>query len=453
MIKIGLEIHVQLNTKSKLFCGCAVNGNDEPNTRTCPVCLGYPGAKPVLNSKALEYAVKMAKVLGCKLNKKIFFSRKTYFYPDLAKNYQITQYEVPIGFNGKIKLKENDVTITRIHLEEDPGALVHPKGLQKSEFTLIDYNRSGIPLLEIVTEPEIQSAAQAREFMKKLKTFLGYLEIYSGGVVKADVNVSVRESGYVRAEVKNVTGFKEIEKTIEYEILRQRKELNEGMKLKQETRGWDAEKGITFLSRGKETEEDYGYIFDPDLCVYDIDENIKLPEMPDEKILRFVKKYHLDKEDAEVLASEKYLAEFFEMVAEEVDCKIAAKWIRRDLLSALAENNKTMTEIDHKKIIKLLNLFCSGKITDKVAKDILFLIVKKDVSPEEFVKKKGLEAVSDSSELERFAREAIGSNPKAVEDYKNGRHEALNFVVGYVMKKTSGKADPKKIKEIISRIA
>ena len=260
---IGLEVHVELNTKTKLFCSCPTKGNEEPNSRTCEVCLGHPGSKPVLNKKAVEFALKLCLALNCKINPELIFSRKSYFYPDMAKNYQITQYDIPLGKKGKLNLSSGkEIGITRVHMEEDPASLVHPGGMQQSSYVLVDYNRSGNPLVEIVTEPELSNAADARDFMKNLITILTYLEIFdeNNNIIKADANISIKESGFVKAEVKNITGFKEIERALNYEIERQKKEVKEGKKLHQETRAWDSEKGLSFSLRKKETEEDYGYI-------------------------------------------------------------------------------------------------------------------------------------------------------------------------------------------------
>src|SRR3989338_10960780 len=272
-IVIGLEIHVETDTNTKLFCGCPTKGNEEPNTRVCEVCLGHPGSKPVLNKKAVEYALKLCLALNCKISKELIFSRKSYFYPDMDKNYQISQYEIPLGSKGSLRLRSGkEIDITRVHMEEDPAALIHPKGMQESAYVLVDYNRSGNPLLEIVTEPELSSAGEARDFMKQLIIILSYLGIFNinENTIKADANISIKESGFVKQEVKNITGFKEIERALQYEILRQKEEISAGKKLEQETRAWDSEKGITFLLRKKETEEDYGYILDADLVKTEI---------------------------------------------------------------------------------------------------------------------------------------------------------------------------------------
>ncbi|MBI2101236.1 Asp-tRNA(Asn)/Glu-tRNA(Gln) amidotransferase subunit GatB [Candidatus Woesearchaeota archaeon] len=462
-IVIGLEIHAELDTKTKLFCSCPTHGSEEPNTRTCEVCLGMPGSKPVLNKKAVEFALKLCLALNCEISPELIFSRKSYFYPDMAKNYQISQYEIPLGKNGSLKLREGKkVGITRVHMEEDPASLIHPAGMKESAYVLVDYNRSGNPLVEIVTEPELESPEEARDFMKQLITVLNYLEIFdiNEGIIKADANVSIKESNYARVEIKNITGFKEIERALVYEVNRQKEEAKHHKKIEQETRAWDSENGVTFSLRKKETEEDYGYIIDTDLTIVDIEEKwlkeIKkeMPELAQDKVRKFVEKHKLKKEDAEILAAEKELAEMFEKVAEEINPVLAAKWLRRELVRVLNYNKKELheAEIDEKHMIDLLKLVENKKITDNVAAKILEKLVEKPFDVKEYVKKEKLEAVSDIEELEKYCREAIGENPKAIEDYRKGEAKALNFIVGAVMKKTKGKATPKEVNEIILRM-
>ena len=462
-VVIGLEIHVELNTKTKLFCGCPTKGSEEPNSRTCPTCLGMPGSKPVLNRKAVEFALKLCLALGCEVSPELIFSRKSYFYPDMAKNYQISQYEIPLGKNGKLRLKGGkEIGITRVHMEEDPASLVHPSGMKESMYVLVDYNRSGNPLAEIVTEPDMESADEARDFMKQLITVLGYLEIFdaNGGIIKADANISVKESGYTRVEIKNITGFKEIERALMYEVNRQKDEARHGKAIAKETRSWDSEKGVTFSLRKKETEEDYGYVIDADLTAIEIGSKLlgeikkSMPELAQDKVKKFVEKHRIKKEDAEILAAEKALAEMFEKVAEEVDPVLAAKWLRRELVRVLNYNKKELheAEIDEKHMIDLLKLVERKKITDSVASKILEKLIEKPFDVNEYVKKEGLEAVSDVSELERYCKEAIEENPKAIEDYRKGEAKALNFIVGSVMRKTKGKATPKEVNEIILRV-
>lgn len=462
-IIIGIEAHVELNTNTKLFCGCSTKGSDEPNSRTCPTCLGFPGSKPVLNKKAVEFAIKLCLALKCKINPELIFSRKSYFYPDMAKNFQISQYEIPLGNKGKLKLSDGkEIGITRVHMEEDPASLIHPSGMQQSAYVLVDYNRSGNPLLEIVTEPELSSASEARDFMKQLITILSYLEIFdeNKNIIKADANISIKESGFTKAEVKNITGFKEIERALNYEIERQKSQIKEGKKLFQETRSWDSEKGITFSLRKKETEEDYGYIIDTDLVRTDITKDwikkIKkeMPELAQDKVKKFVKEHKISKEDAIVLAQEKILANLFEKVAEKIDPILAAKWLRRELMRVVNYNKIELHQltIDENHLIDLLTLIESKKVTDNVAAKLMEKLIEKPFDVKEYVKKEKLEAVSDVKEIEKFCKEAIKENPQAVEDYKKGEEKALNFIVGKVMQKTRGKAIPEKVNEIIKKL-
>jgi len=462
-IAIGLEVHAELDTKTKLFCGCPTHGSEEPNTRTCEICLGMPGSKPVLNKKAIEFALKLCLAVNCKISPELIFSRKSYFYPDMSKNYQISQYEIPFGKNGKLRLRDGkEIGIIRVHIEEDPASLIHPVGLKESAYVLVDYNRSGNPLVEIVTEPDLTSPDEARDFMKQLITVLNYLEIFdiNNGIIKADANVSIKESDYTRVEIKNITGFKEIERALVYEVNRQKDEIKNNKQIHAETRAWDSEKGVTFSLRKKETEEDYGYIIDTDLTTVDItDKWVKeikkeMPELAQDKVKKFVQKHKIKKEDAEILAAEKELAEMFENVAEEINPMLAAKWLRRELVRVLNYNKKELheVEIDEKHMIDLLRLVESKKITDNVAAKILEKLIEKPFDIREYVKKEKLEAVSDISELEKYCKQAIEENPQAVEDYKKGEKKALNHIVGKVMQKTRGKATPKEVNEILMRL-
>src|SRR3989344_4021815 len=462
-IVIGMEVHIELNSKTKLFCGCPTKGSEEPNTRTCVTCLGMPGSKPVLNKKAVEFALKLCLALGCEISPELIFSRKSYFYPDMAKNYQISQYEIPLGKKGKLKLSGGkEIGITREHMEEDPASLVHPAGMKESAYVLVDYNRSGNPLAEIVTEPDLESPDEARDFMKQLITVLDYLEIFdvNGGIIKADANISVKESGYTRVEIKNITGFKEIERALVYEVSRQKEEARHSKKIQQETRSWDSERGITFSLRMKETEEDYGYIIDSDLTVVEITNEwlseIKrgMPELAQDKVNKFIHNYKIKKEDAEIIAADKELAKMFEAVAKQVDANLAAKWMRRELVRVLNYNKKELNEVEINKnhIISLLKLIENKKITDNIGQQIIEKLVESPFDVNEYVKKEKLEAVSDVSELEKFCKEAISENPNAVDDYKKGEAKALNFIVGSVMKKTKGKATPKEVNEIILKL-
>ena len=454
-IIIGLEIHIELNTNTKLFCSCQTQGNESPNTRTCPICLGHPGSKPVTNKKAIEYAIKLAMALDCKIAKQVIFSRKSYFYPDMAKNYQITQYEIPIGEKGRIPIGKKEIGITRVHIEEDPAALVHPGGIGNAKYVLVDYNRSGNPLCEIVTKPELNSPEEAREFMKNLITILQYLNIFDPkkNIIKADANISIKESGYIRSEIKNITGFKDIQRALNYEIERQKEQ---GIKI-QQTRSWDSDKGTTSLLRKKETEEDYGYIFDPDLVPIDITDDLKkrlkkeIPELPNLKFNRYIKDLKLSYDDANVLANDFHLTKIFEKAIKKVSPILAAKWIRKELVRVLNYNKIEIQDmrLNIDQFISLLELLDNKKITDKVGQKIIEELATKDINVKKYIEENKLESMSDSNELEKICKVAISENEKAINDYKLGKEIALNAVVGTVMKKTRGKADPKEVKEIL----
>jgi len=445
-MKIGLEIHTQLSTKSKVFCSCPTAVSEEPNTNVCETCLGLPGSKPVLNKEALNQSIKVALALNCSIAKETFFSRKNYFYPDLSKNFQITQYEIPIGQRGEFER----IKIKRIHLEEDPGALIH-----KGSTCLIDYNRSGIPLIEIVTEPDFKSPNEVRLFLRKLITMLGYLNVYSRkneATMKADANISTTGA---KVEIKNITGLREIERALEYEAGIQEKEPSK----KQETKRWDSESQKTTIMRTKETEDDYGYIMDSDLPKFEISKELisqlksEIPELGLEKTSRFQKQYKLKKEDSEILASEKKLAELFEEVAKKINPELAAKWLIRDLQKIIHYNKTTINEVnlDARYVIELLDLFEKNKITDKTVKDLLIELIKKPFSPKEYVKKHNLEIVSGNL-IDNMCKEVVKENLNAVEDYKKGNEKSIHFLTGQVMRKSKGTANPKEVEKILKNL-
>lgn len=458
-IVIGLEVHIELDTKTKMFCGCPTKA-DEPNSAVCPVCLGHPGSKPVLNKRALEYALKLCLALGCKISPELIFSRKSYFYPDMAKNYQISQYEIPLGKKGKLKLSSGkSIGITRVHMEEDPAALVHPETMAKSKYVLVDYNRSGRPLVEVVTEPDLTSPEEAREFLNKLITILKYLEIFDINkcIIKADANISVKESGYTKVEIKNISGFKEIESALFYEVERQKENPKE---IKQETRAWDSELGATRAMRTKETAEDYGYIIDTDLVPIEITPALikktkqEMPELAESKIEKYVVKHKISELDAKAIAQEKLLADLFEKVAAEIDPGLAAKWLRRELVRVLNYNRKSLKdlEIDERHLVDLLKLIETKQITDNVGQKILEKLIEKPFDVKEYVKKEGLSAVSDVNFIEKICKNVMTENKKAINDYKKGEEKALHFLIGKVMAKTKGKATPREVNEILKRL-
>ena len=448
MTKIGLEVHLQLNTNSKVFCSCSTKQVETPNSNVCEICCGFPGSKPVLNKKAFEKALKIALALNCTINKTTFFSRKGYFYPDLPKNFQITQYESPIGINGSFR----GIRIRRVHLEEDPGALIH-----KGSYCLVDYNRSGIPLVEIVTEPDFKTAKEAREFLRELITDLSYLDVYdkkSDFGLKADLNISTIGA---KVEIKNVNGLKDIEDALTYEEERQSKEVPD----RSETRGWNAEKRITILQRTKESEDDYGYITETDLPILEINDKLlkeiksSIPELSKEKSTRFTSQYQLSDKDAKVLSNNKKLSELFEKVAEKVNPEIAAKWIIRDLVNQLNYHKKTLDQVKIKPeyMVDLLKLFEGKNITDNTTKQVMIKLIKeKNFSTKEYIEKNNLVMQSSSSKVERWCEQAIKECPQAVEDYKKGNEKSLNFVVGKVMQLSNKTANPDIVRKILVKL-
>ncbi|MBS3152540.1 Asp-tRNA(Asn)/Glu-tRNA(Gln) amidotransferase subunit GatB [Candidatus Woesearchaeota archaeon] len=453
---IGLEIHVSLNTNTKLFCSCPLLGSDDPNSRCCDICIGAPGSKPVLNKKAMEYALKLCLALNCKVSNEVVFSRKTYFYPDMGKNYQITQYEIPIGYEGFLEVFGKKIRIRRIQLEEDPAALVH-----QGNTVLVDYNRSGTPLCEIVTEPDMESPEEARESLKRLLTIINYIKVFDikNCIVKADANVNIK--GCERVEIKNINGFKDIERAITYELERQRKLLKEGQAIKQkETRGWDSDKGITLFQRYKESEADYGYIVDPDLVPIDISTELvektrkELPELPQEKSLKYQKEYKIRKEDAEVLANDYELTRLLEeAISKKIDPLFAAEWIRREVTRVLNYNKKELNEtFINKNLLSVLELIQENKVTRQTGQRLMELLVEKDLDVKKYIKENNLEVVSDTKEIEEICKKVIKENEKAVKEYLEGNDKSFMFLVGQIMRHSKGKAEPKTVNELLKKL-
>ncbi len=464
-VKIGLETHVQLNSHSKIFCGCKnpvnLDEEPEPNTLTCPTCLGLPGSKPRINEAVINMALKIAVALNCKINREFFFSRKTYFYPDMSKNFQITQYEIPLGKDGYVDILINGrskrIRIRRIHMEEDPAKVVHIGGLG-GKYTLVDYNRSGIPLVEIVTDPDFKNPTEARLFLQKLIMILDYLGVYdptSRAVVKSDANISI--SGGERIEVKNITGTKEIEQALNYEIIRQSNTIKHGGKIEQATRMWNPDLRVTQELRTKETEEDYGYIFEPDLTMIEVSEEKmreakkNLPELPDEKYRRFIKQYKVSPKVAESLVSELDIANLFEETAKKISPKTAGSWISGYLKKTLNWNGLTFRQSGLKKewVVKTLKLFEEGKLTDRNAELVIRKMVEEKKGPEKIIKKYGLEKVSDKKQIEKAVKDVLAKHKKAVDDYLLGEEKALHYLVGLCMKETKGRVDAQALRKII----
>ncbi len=460
---IGLEVHAQLKTNTKIFCGCSTAFGKLPNANTCPVCTGMPGVLPVLNKQAVSFAIKAALATNCVINEESRFDRKNYFYPDLPKGYQISQYAAPIAEHGYLDIESKladgvkRIGITRIHMEEDAGKLIHDPDRGKS---LVDLNRTGVPLIEIVSEPDIRSAQEAGAYLRKLHAILKYIDVCDGnmeqGSFRCDANISLRPAGQkefgIRAELKNLNSFKNVEKAIGYEIERQAYVLEEGNAVIQETRLWDPNKNKTFSMRGKEEAHDYRYFPDPDLVPLIVDNQwiesvqTQMPELPDEKRQRFITQYGLSDYDADVLTSAIELANFFEQAAAPVkDKKQAANWVMTSLLGLLKSKSLTITEspVNADAFSRLLRLIEDGKINANAAKTVFEEMALSGKDPQEIVAEKGLEQVSDQSELETLVMQIIEENPAEVNAYREGKTKLFSFFMGQIMKKTRGKADPK----------
>ncbi len=465
---IGLEVHAQLNTKSKIFSPTSTEFGGTPNSHVSPICLGMPGVLPVLNKEVLEYAFKTAIALNCELHPRSRFARKNYFYPDLPKGYQISQYEEPFSTNGWLDIGTNGSTkrinITRIHMEEDAGKLIHDN-LGNSSF--VDLNRAGVPLVEIVSEPELSSAEEAVEYMKKLRSILRYIGVCDGnmeeGSLRCDANVSVRPKGSdklgTKAEIKNVNSFKYVQKAIEYEIKRQILLLENGEEIIQETRLFDSNKGVTFSMRSKEEAHDYRYFPDPDLLPVVIEkeqiEEIRnsLPELPDQRLTRFKEEYNLPEYDAGVLTSTKEIADYFEDCLKKYNNpKIVSNWIMTEVLRELkGEDDINSFGITPDKLGELLILIEDGTISGKIAKDVFEDMFTSGKSANQIVEEKGMKQISDQSELENIVSQILADHPDEISRYKAGDQKLMGFFVGQVMKETKGKANPKIVNEILRR--
>ncbi len=470
---IGLEVHAQMLTDSKIFCGCSTKFGSEPNTQTCPVCIGMPGVLPVLNKKAIEFATKTGLATNCNISSYSRFARKNYFYPDLPKGYQISQYELPICEHGYIEIvvdaEIKKIGITRIHMEEDAGKNIHEGA---GNYSFVDLNRAGVPLMEIVSEPDIRTPKEAAEYMKKLRTILRYLGVCDGnmeqGSLRCDANVSIRPVGQkaygTRTEVKNINSFKFVEKALEYEIKRQIKVVEEGGKIIQETRLWDSNKGITESMRGKEEAHDYRYFPEPDLVPITVEQKwideikASLPELPDAKSKRFASEYGLPEYDADLLTDEKPLADWYEEATASYSLsvsgpKIISNWVKGELTRLLNEENKSIEECPLKpsQLADMLKLMDNGTISGRIAKVVFEEMYRTGKDAEIIVKEKGLVQISDSSEIEKAVDEVVAKNPKEVERFKAGDEKLLGFFVGQIMKLTKGKANPQIVNEMLKK--
>lgn len=454
---IGLEIHAQLLTKTKIFCGCSTQFGAEPNTQTCPICIGMPGVLPVLNKKVVEYVIKAGLATNCQISKYSRFSRKNYFYPDLPKGYQISQFELPLCQRGSLKIGEKTININRIHIEEDAGKNIHDNS---DIHSLVDLNRSGVPLMEIVTEPDISTPEEAGAFMRKLRAILRYLNICDGnmeeGSLRCDANVSLRQIGAselgTKAEIKNLNSFRYVEKALEYEIKRQTKILEDGGRIIQETRLFNTQSGTTISMRSKEESHDYRYFPEPDLVPITVSDKwideirASITELPDQKTARFISDYSLPAYDADILTQERFNADWFEeAVRLGGDPKQVSNWMMGEMMRLLNEKYLSLEQSPLKPIhiVDMLKLVADGTISGKIAKTVFEDMFNTGKSAQEIVKEKGLTQISDTSELDSVIDEIISSNPKETARYKGGETKLLGFFVGQVMKATGGKANPK----------
>ena len=480
---IGLEIHAELNTKSKMFCSCLNNPDEkQPNVNVCPVCLGHPGTLPVINKKAIELVIKTGLALNCQISKESKFDRKNYFYPDLPKGYQISQYDKPFCEKGYLNI-DKKIRITRIHLEEDTGKLSHPKD---TDYSLIDFNRSGIPLMELVTEPDLKTGEEAKKFAKEFQIILRYLNISEAnmekGQMRVEVNISLSKNPKklgTKVEIKNLNSFRTVERAIDYEIKRQEKVLKSGKKIIQETRGWHDVKQKTFSQRKKEESHDYRYFPEPDLpTIKDIInlEKIKaeIPELPQHRRERFKKEYKLLDKQVEVFVLNKELGEYFEKVISELRnwikeieikekveekefekiIKFAVNYILTDLQGLLKGVNVSDKSflITPENFAEFVVLIYEGKIRSKIAKQVLAEMFKTGIDPSHIIEKKDLIQLTDTDEIEKIVKQIILKNPKPVEDYKKGKENVLQFLIGQVMAATKGKADPDTVNKILKKL-
>ncbi|MBN1405005.1 MAG: Asp-tRNA(Asn)/Glu-tRNA(Gln) amidotransferase subunit GatB [Candidatus Omnitrophica bacterium] len=466
-IVVGLEVHLHIATATKAFCGCKNEFGLKPNSGVCPVCMGFPGSLPVLNEKYLEYAVKTALALNCKISDKMKFDRKNYFYPDLPKNYQISQYDMPLSEAGLLEIIAKDaapkkIRIKRVHMEEDAGKLLH----EEDNITRVDFNRSGTPLLEIVTEPDINSPEEAYAYLLTLKNLLEYLEVsdcdMEKGSLRCDANISIRPAGQaalgVKVEVKNMNSFKGVRAALEYEQKRQESLAQDNEKIIQETRLWDSDKKITQPMRTKEEAHDYRYFPDPDLVPFEIDpaliKKIKnnMPQLPAEKKKQIIKDYGISEYDAGILISDKAMAEYFLKCAQSYNQpKIIANWIISEILKYLNSKNMEFRYFDlpPAHLTDMLKMMDSGKISGKIAKDVLSDMITSKKSPQDIVKEKGLLQISDETELRAVIKAVLRQHAQVTKDYKSGKEAALSFLVGQAMKATKGKANPGMVNKLL----
>lgn len=469
-VVIGLEVHTELKTESKIFCGCSTKFGSDQNTNVCPVCLGLPGVLPVLNEKVVDFAVRTGLALNCQILPFSKFDRKNYYYPDLPKNFQTSQSDLPIAINGYLDIEVNGETkrigITRVHMEEDAGKLVHAGTIARSDYALVDYNRTGVPLLEIVSEPDIRSAEEAKAYLEKLKAILQYIDIsdckMEEGSLRCDANISLRLMGATqlgtKAELKNMNSFRSVQRGIEYEVERQAEVLDEGGRVIQETRSWDDGKGITISMRSKEQAHDYRFFPEPDLVPIVVDParveeiRINLPELPDARKVRLVDSHGLSSYDAEVLTASRAMADYFDQVVKlGADAKAAANWLMGDLSKHLNAGEATIDEclVTPERLAGLLALLDKGTISSKIAKTVFEEMWTSGKTAETIVQEKGLVQISDEGAIIAVVEAVIAASPQSVADYQAGKERAIGFLVGQVMKQTKGRANPELVNKLL----
>lgn len=459
---IGLEIHIQLNTKTKIFCGCSTQFGSMPNTQLCPICLGLPGVLPVLNEEALKKAILAGLALNCKISKYSKFDRKNYFYADLPKSYQLTQFNKPLCYNGYIDISTNSgekrIGITRVHLEEDAGKAIHSKD-PLNRFSMLDFNRSGVPLIEIVSDPDIKTPDEAYNYLKSIKSIMKYLNVsdcnMEQGSLRCDVNISLREHGEEifgdKVEIKNLNSFKAVKMSLDFEIRRQNGLLADGKAIHKETRLWDSKENKTFTMRAKEDAHDYRYFPDPDLTPIFIDDEMineidkLLPELPREKLNRFIAKYNLPYYDAEILTSTKDLADYFELTVKKgANPKRVSNWILSEMLAKVNNAEDILSfAVSPNHLSGLINLIGNNTISGKIAKSVFEEMIKTGNSAEKIVEEKGLKQLTDIDTIEKMIDKVIDNNLDSINDYRKGKEKAFKFLMGQIMKETKGKANPK----------
>jgi len=464
---IGLEVHAQLLTKSKIFCGCSTKFGNPPNTNVCPICLGHPGTLPVLNKQAVEFTILTGLATNCTINERSVLARKNYFYPDLPKGYQISQYELPLCENGFINVESDGnsvkkIMIKRIHLEEDAGKSIHDQGFE----TLVDLNRCGTPLMEIVSEPDLRTAKEAYTYLYKIRQIVQYLGICDGnmeeGSLRCDANISVRLNGSVKlgtkTEVKNMNSFRNVERAINHEVERQINILEDGGEIIQETLLWNADLNEAFPMRSKEEAHDYRYFPEPDLLPIVVTEEWKskiaenLPELPDKRKEKFINKYKLPEYDADILTQNKAIADYFEeVISITIDYKAASNWIMTDVLKIINEQKIEIASfpISAPNLGKLINLINENIISGKIAKDVFITMLKEDKDPEKIIRENDLIQITDSSEIEKVIDKILNSHKTEVQQFVEGKEKVVGFFIGQVMKETKGKANPKIVNETL----